>query len=80
MRYPCNLYGQPASPWLFWSKEPPHHFHPTCPLRPWLSSEAKDDDAQAIPSSIGGTRLQAGARRRRGDNDPTKRAARDDRA
>jgi hypothetical protein len=49
MRYPCNLYGQPASPWLFWSKEPPHHFHPTCLLRPWLSSEAKDEEAQGHP-------------------------------
>src|SRR5689334_13988261 len=38
MRYPCNLYGQPASPWLFWSKDPPDHSHPTCLLKPWLDS------------------------------------------
>jgi hypothetical protein len=45
MRYPCNLYGRPASPWLFWGKEPPNHSHPTCLLRPWLKSAAKDERA-----------------------------------
>lgn len=49
MRYPCNLYGHPASPWLFWSKEPRNHSHPTCLLRPWLNSAAKDEDSQGRP-------------------------------
>jgi hypothetical protein len=50
MRYPCNLYGQPASPWLFWGKEPPNHPHPTYLLRPWLNSAAKgEQQAQGQP-------------------------------
>jgi hypothetical protein len=49
MRYPCNLYGQPASPWLFWSKEPPNHSHPTCLLRPWLNSAATEEQARGQP-------------------------------
>ena len=49
MRYPCNLYGQPASPWLFWSKEPPNHSHPTCLLGPRLNSAAKHEEAQDQP-------------------------------
>lgn len=49
MRYPCNLYGRPASPWLFWGKELPNHSHPNCLLRPWLKSASKDEEAQGQP-------------------------------
>jgi hypothetical protein len=47
MRYPCNLFGQPASPWIFWSstmparirqrpREPVPPAAPTSQIREWV--------------------------------------------
>ena len=42
MRYPCNLFGQPASSWIFWSKAMPVSLHAHYPLvHTWAEERAR---------------------------------------
>ena len=50
MRYPCNLFGQPASSLIYWSNPAPVRLHAHYPLmHTWA-----EDRARAANSGAGG--------------------------
>jgi hypothetical protein len=62
MRYPCNLFGQPASPWVFWSRAMPARFR-QLPCKPGPSAapgrharEWTDIDRKGVISRQAATR------------------------